>query len=234
MSLFGRRTRKCRGPTLCHFRAHFDQHLISWKQSIQFELSAHNVLCITPNLKWATSRLDKSIIPNTKRMPKKTYRYIVFNNGVPENVKLAKENAEKIKQVIAADESLAKQLQVGFLTARGSHSKAADHIPAVADWMYLPFPTDIVVYDEVEALRGDSGRPTTFAVMSLTPIDAWTEDSLIRDIEPLVAGMLSSDLVDDDEDELRYDLQLLSEDHYKPIQDWFTTHWKKHVVRLWE
>jgi hypothetical protein len=143
---------------------YFNQKLISWEESSRLEINCQEVMCITKNLEWAVGNLD-DIISNVERNPKKTYRYIVIDDG-----RDAKSNSNIINSVVA-DSGLEDNIVIRKVSDLDGYSKSD----------YWPIFNDIVLYcgagssylmdgKEIEVLEN-------ITVTSLTNISSTTNKS---------------------------------------------------------
>jgi hypothetical protein len=213
------------------------KHLIRWDRSEQFELAAKEVLCLTPNLDWAKTHILDNVLENELSLaPEKIYRYIVFSNS-NNGRDAARENAVDIIRAARKNEEMLSKnrVQIIFLTDDRTKSSEAywslqshrdtENFPAVDKLVFLPIPTDIVVYrGTLRDLRKPSNKRRTFAVMSVTPFDEKAAATIGKRM--IKRGGNSFGIADwVRENSQGFDVQFSNRDHYKPIEQWFRSEW---------
>jgi hypothetical protein len=221
-------------------RNEINRHLISWEESQDYEVAAKEVLCITPNLKWAFDHRPK-IFADLLNSTTKKYCYIVYSNLVPDDaasaVRYAKHLIDEAKEHQIQD---ANRLSILFLTKDEKASENAlwhaNNVsllspPPLGDWAYLPIPTDLVVYVETLAdiKQPSSDDRKTFAVMSVSPI---TTKRTVTAVEAIIAERQYGPLLRRlrrfvRKAKFEYDIQLTTPDHYDPIIRWFRSKWDR-------
>lgn len=213
-----------------------DQNLIPWRVSLKHELTAKEVWCLTPNLKWARAHVDL-ILRSLRSDDRKIFRYIVFDNKALSNSDEALENARYILREAAKDSKIARRngVEILFLTRDGEpclwrpSDGAQRQESEPSRWAYLPIPTDIAVFVDtpVDPDNLDSNK-RTFAVMSVVPIDD-AISSLLVDAVP-TRHRSEFDLDSFTPASQQYDIQLQRSEHYNPIKDWFVAEWNNRTA----
>lgn len=222
-----------------HLKNEINRHLIPWGDSQNYETAAKEVLCITPNLKWAFDHRRK-ILDDLLKSDTKKYRYIVYSNLVPEDaasaVRCAKDLIDEAKEHGIRD---IDRLSILFLTKDGKTSRnylwqasnVSMQAPPPNDLAYLPIPTDLVVYVETlsDIKRRLSNDRKTFAVMSVTPIATKHTMTAIESLlaEPRYGPLLRRLKRFAHLAQFEYDIQLANPDHYDPIIRWFRSEWDR-------
>jgi hypothetical protein len=217
-----------------------NQYLISWPESERHELKASEVLCITPNLRWAYQHLTQ-IREDLKVNDEKKYRYIIYSTQLAEDAAAAVKNANELiddvkNHSIPGDE----RISILFLTKTEptlpkylwSAERSGKEVPPLEDWVYLPLPTDLVVYiNTLSDVRDESSRRKTFAVMSVSPITTKTE---LRTVAPMLRDPRLSKFKEQLMglkrlvwmSRFEYDIQISNAQHYDPIIKWFRSKWE--------
>ncbi len=215
-------------------RVELNRHLISWAKSGAFELAAHEVLCMTPNLVWAQIHIDR-ILKNVSDNEGKKYRYIVFKNNVDGDAQDAIQNATQIISEARKNEKIRANnaLSILFLTKDRTRSSpyflSANNssviLPPSDELAFLPIPTDIVIYkDTLTDLEICSSKRRTFAVMSITPVTNKVISKLAEGVakrERSLFGLGRFARIAS----FAYDFQLGDPKHYGPLKNWFNWEW---------
>lgn len=212
--------------------ARLSPHLITWGESVDVEMKAKEVLCISATMDWASWSI-KEIIEDCIAKPTKKFCYLVHSDGDPTHESKLAENIRQILSEIAEQATinpnlkrLFEQIQIQFCPRDDTPSKnpitenlrprSVDDVPRVVDirdyFKRLPLGGDYVIYKGVIDESGNEPCERTFAVVSATWPDAGN---------PVQVAIHN--------DQENVDLRMQDIRQYGPVLNWFYMEWDRYV-----